>query len=115
MLITINDLINEHIRIENGIYIHQSINRNDVIYKYIRKNHFIEMIRNMQLYISNRQRFSDRREKKWKENNRMRFLLCPALPTEKEKKDYGLLSNKIEEAYNICISCWTYDRHNACD
>ena len=68
-----------------------------------------------QLYVANRVSFSDQREKQWKENLKMRFLLTPASPSPEEKQYYIDLSKKIDEAYALCISCWTYDKHEGCD
>ena len=45
----------------------------------------------------------------------MRFLVTPAFPSEKDILFYKNLSEKINEAYTLCISCWTYDKHKDCD
>jgi hypothetical protein len=55
------------------------------------------------------------REKHWKENFKMRFLITPASLSQEEKQFYGNLSKKIDETYTLCISCWTYDKHKDCD
>lgn len=73
------------------------------------------MMQSHQLYVANRASFSDQREKQWKENLKMRFLLTPAFPSPEEKQYYRDLSKKIDEAYTLCVSCWTFDKHEGCD
>jgi hypothetical protein len=73
------------------------------------------MMQSQQLYVANRGQFSDWREKHWKENLKMRFLITPASLSQEEKQCYRDLSKKIDEAYTLCISCWTFDKHKDCD
>jgi hypothetical protein len=73
------------------------------------------MMQSQQLYVANRGQFSDMREKQWKENFKMRYLITPAYLSQEEKQYYRDLSKKIDEAYTLCISCWTFDKHKDCD
>ncbi len=113
--ITPDDIINTNFRRVNEMFIHPDIRLNTVIYKYIKKDHFISMMQDSQLYVANRSSFSDRREKHWKDNKKMRFLFATAFPTQEEKEYYSILSKKIDESYKLCISCWTFDKHVGCD
>lgn len=115
MLLKLEDITNKHFREINGVYVHPDICLDSVVYKYIKKEYFYKMIYSQQLYVANRALFSDRREKHWKENFKMRFLISPASPSEKDILFYKNLSEKINEAYTLCISCWTYDKHKDCD
>jgi len=115
MLLKLEDITNKHFREINGVYVHPDICLDSVVYKYIKKEYFYKMIYSQQLYVANRAQFSDRREKHWKENFKMRFLISPASPSEKDILFYKNLSEKINEAYTLCISCWTYDKHKDCD
>ena len=115
MLLKLEDIINKQFREINGVYVHPDICLKSVVYKYIKKKYFNKMIYSRQLYVANRAQFSDRREKQWKENLKMRFLVTPAFPSEKDILFYKNLSEKINEAYTLCISCWTYDKHKDCD
>lgn len=115
MLLKLEDIINNQFRVINGIYVHPNICLDSVVYKYIPKKYFYNMMQSQQLYVANRAQFSDRREKHWKENFKMRFLISPASPSEKDILFYKNLSEKINEAYTLCISCWTYDKHKDCD
>ncbi len=115
MLLQLNDIIDNHFRKVNGVFVHPDIYLDTVVYKYIKKNYFIELMKKQQLYIANRASFSDLRERKWKENFRMKFLIAPTFLTLEEKLYYKKLSEKINEAYSLCISCWTYDKHKNCD
>ena len=72
MRITIEDIINSKFRKINGIFIHPDISLGSVLYKYIRKEHFMGMMQSDQLYVANRTSFADRRERHWKENIKMR-------------------------------------------
>lgn len=115
MILRISDIINDKFRLINGIYVHSDICLDSIIYKYIKKEFFHEMMQKQQLYVANRSSFSDRRERLWKENFKMIFLLTPALSSQDEKRYYMELANKIDEAYSLCISCWTFDKHKGCD
>ena len=115
MLLKLEDIINKQFREINGVYVHPDICLKSVVYKYIKKKYFNKMMYSRQLYVANRAQFSDRREKQWKENIKMRFLITPAFPSEKDILFYKNLSEKINEAYTLCISCWTYDKHKDCD
>ena len=115
MLLKLEDIINKQFREINGVYVHPDICLKSVVYKYIKKKYFNKMMYSRQLYVANRAQFSDRREKQWKENLKMRFLVTPAFPSEKDILFYKNLSEKINEAYTLCISCWTYDKHKDCD
>ena len=115
MLLKLDDTINNQFREINGIYVHPDICLDSVVYKYIKKRFFKDLMRSHCLYVANRAFFSDQREKQWKENLKMKFLLTPAFPSPEEKLYYRNLSNKINEAYTLCISCWTFDRHEDCD
>ena len=115
MLLKLEDIINNQFRVINGIYVHPNICLDSVVYKYIPKKYFYNMMQSQQLYVANRAQFSDMREKHWKENFKMRFLITPASLSQEEKQFYGNLSKKIDETYALCISCWTYDKHKDCD
>jgi len=115
MNLTLDDIMCSKFRIINGIFVHDNLKLDSVIYKYIKKEHFIDLMQKSQLYVANRSSFSDRREKHWKENMKMRFLFAPAFPTQEETEYYNNLSKKIDEAYKLCISCWTFDQHVGCD
>lgn len=115
MNLTLDDIMCSKFRIINGIFVHDNLKLDSVIYKYIKKEHFIDLMQKSQLYVANRSSFSDRREKQWKENIKMRFLFAPAFPTKEEKEYYSILSKKIGESYKLCISCWTFDKHVGCD
>ena len=115
MLLKLEDIINNQFRVINGIYVHPNICLDSVVYKYIPKKYFYNMMQSQQLYVANRAQFSDMREKHWKENFKMRFLITPASLSQEEKQFYGNLSKKIDETYTLCISCWTYDKHKDCD
>ena len=115
MLLKLDDIINNQYREINGIYVHPDICLDTLVYKYIKRDYFKKMMQSHQLYVANRASFSDQREKQWKENLKMRFLLTPAFPSPREKQYYRDLSKKIDEAYTLCISCWTFDKHNDCD
>lgn len=115
MNLTLDDILCSKFRKINGIFVHADLKLDAVIYKYMKKEYFISMVQNNQLYVANRSSFSDRRERHWKENIKMRFLFTPAFPTREEKERCNILSNKIVEAYKLCISCWTYDKHVDCD
>ena len=115
MLLKLEDIIDKHFREINDVFVHPNICLDSVVYKYIKKEYFNSMMQSQQLYVANRAQFSDRREKHWKENLKMRFILTPAFPSQEEKLFYKNLSKKIDEAYTLCISCWTYDKHKDCD
>ena len=88
MILRISDIINDKFRLINGIYVHSDICLDSIIYKYIKKEFFHEMMQKQQLYVANRSSFSDRRERLWKENLKMIFLLTPALSSQDEKRYY---------------------------
>lgn len=115
MLLELEDIINNKFRVINGIYVHSNLCLDSVVYKYIKKKYFFNMMQSQQLYVANRGQFSDWREKHWKENLKMRFLITPASLSQEEKQYYRDLSKKIDEAYTLCISCWTFDKHKDCD
>lgn len=115
MLLELEDIINNKFRVINGIYVHSNLCLDSVVYKYIKKKYFFNMMQSQQLYVANRGQFSDWREKQWKENLKMRFLITPASLSQEEKQYYRDLSKKIDEAYTLCISCWTFDKHKDCD
>lgn len=115
MYLTLDDIVNSKFREINGIYIHPDVSLGSVLYKYIKKEYFISMMRSGQLYIANRASFPDLRERHWKENMKMRFLFTSAIPSQEEKEHINELSKKIDEAYKLCISCWTFDKHVGCD
>lgn len=115
MLLSVSDIINDSFRVVNGVFVHTDISLDSIIYKYIKKEYFKEMMQHQQLYVANRASFSDRREKQWKENLKMRYIITPAFPSQDEIRYYRKLVNKINEAYTLCISCWTFDKHNGCD
>lgn len=115
MILKLDDIINKQFKDINGIYVHPDICMDSVVYKYIKKGYFIDMMQSQQLYVANRSSFSDRREQQWKENLKMSFLIMPAFPSIEETQSYSILSRKIQEAYKLCISCWTFDKHENCD
>lgn len=115
MHLTLDDIMCSNFRRINGIFVHADLKLDSVIYKYMKKEYFISMMQSNQFYVANRSSFSDRRERHWKENIKMRFLFTPAFPTQEEKEYSKILSKKIDEAYKLCISCWTFDKHLDCD
>lgn len=115
MHLTIDDIICSKFRRINGIFVHPDLKLDSVVYKYMKRQHFISMMQNNQLYIANRTSFPDRRERHWKENIKMRYLFTPTSPSQEQIEYYNKLSKKIDEAYKLCISCWTYDKHEDCD
>ena len=115
MLLELNDITDNSYQQINGIFIHPDICLNSVVYKYIKREHLHEMIQNHQLYVANRKSFSDRREQHFKENLQKRFIIAPASIPSYNKNYYKTLSKKIDEAYSLCIPCWTYDKHKNCD
>ena len=99
----------------NNILVHKEMNVNDKIYKYIDINYLIDMLKSQALYVANRKSFSDRREHGHKENIKNFFMIQPAKISKDQISYYEELSRKIKEAYNICVSCWTYGHHNKCN
>ena len=109
MNLTLDDIMCSKFRIINGIFVHDNLKLDSVIYKYIKKEHFIDLMQKSQLYVANRSSFSDRREKHWKENMKMRFLFAPAFPTQEETVIL-LIIFPYSKLYS-----WTFDQHVGCD
>lgn len=60
MNLTLDDIMCSKFRIINGIFVHDNLKLDSVIYKYIKKEHFIDLMQKSQLYVANRSSFSDR-------------------------------------------------------
>ena len=110
--ISLRDFEVDQYHVINDILVHKEINVNDKIYKYIDIYYLIEMLDSQSLYVANRKSFTDRREQGYKENLRNKFMLRPAIVSEEDNCFYDELSKKINQAYNLCVSCWTYGHHN---
>lgn len=102
---------------KNGIiYVNESIVDKDMsmaLYRYMNCEYLIEMLDSGLLYVSNRQRFSDLRERGIKEEMKKYFPLTPVLKDKESKKRISLDSNRRWWAsYHTCVSCWTSDEYD---
>lgn len=97
-----------------GLYINPSLKdkMEDKVFHYFRLDYLLEMLQSHRLYVSNRSQFSDKREIGSKEDFHLTFHLFPVYRSESEQeKSNELLLKKIQSAYSVCISCWTFDKH----
>lgn len=105
----------EYIILSRNVYCHKSLDKNAKIYKYMALNHFVNMLVDNQFYIANRKTFTDKREHGWKEDLRLYFGLAPAGNSKWAKEERKRLSLEKDYVKEICISCWTIDKHDGCD
>ena len=116
--LTIQDFKNENYQKCNGIYVHPNIigDLNKPIFRYMQFGYLLEMLGTSKLYVPNRINFRDQTEKGRMENLRNRFLFTIVPKTNKERKENNMFMDLKEKqrefAYNICISCWTYDAYS---
>lgn len=100
---------NNYRRVSSGIYVHESIkDLNQPIFRYMLFEHLLGMLSKKRLYVSNRSSFNDLSEHGWKENLK---YISPFSSVGKGKTESSRTYNKWKASYNICISCWTYDKH----
>ena len=98
------------------VYVHESVNINMLdmsIYRYVKFEHLLSMLDSNKLYISNRQKFPDLRERGSKECLKKIFPLSPiSNDLEEDKRCRDELHRRWYASYNICVSCWTKDQYN---
>ena len=114
--LTIQDFKNENYQEYNGIYVHPKIidSLNKPIFRYMQFQHLLMMLKNKKLYVPNRSSFSDITEHGWKENHKYIFPMSVRSRNKKENKECAeYASSKLKNAYNICVSCWTYDVYSS--
>lgn len=109
--LSLADFVDEKYIKTNGIYVHPKIkDLTRPIYRYIQIEHLLSMLDREELYIPNRKRFKDKAEHGHKFNPKNTFPLT--IVSKNYSKNGRKLDNTYEKwvsAYNLCISCWTYD------
>ena len=115
--LTIQDFKNESYRKCGDVYLHSNIADLDrPIFRYMQFQHLLQILKSKKLYISNRSTFPDKTEHGWKENPKDVFPLSSVVGDERLNKERAKYAySKWKKAYNICISCWTYDVHSSID
>lgn len=99
-----------------GIYIEKKLYKerfNTPIYRYLSLPHLVEMIQERELFIPNRQKFSDLREHSdfcIKTIDELRNRL-EVVPSHRERTKYREQKKIANQIWNQAISCWTYDMH----
>jgi hypothetical protein len=99
--------------IAKGFFIHKDItDLAQPIFRYMSFEHLLSMLSKKELYVANRSSFCDLSERGWKEKTKNVFPLSPIYQNKKETKRIGTDTyNRWKASYNICISCWSYDKH----
>lgn len=120
LTLSVNDFSKDYYESqENGIYIHKYLTPQMEmnLFKYMDVTHLIELLHTHKLFVANRSLFRDKREQGYKENLRNKFsiLTIANQKTKDAEKWIQVQTQKYNDAYNICISCWTTDKHVDCD
>lgn len=105
---------------DKGIYVNQVLTEeqyNRPIYRYIDFSYLIELIKNKQLFVPNRQRFSDMRELSEHNKKTMREIVSTfqIVPSYKSRKYHREVEERLLQIWNQAVLCWTYDSHRVND
>ena len=101
---------------DKGIYVNQDLTEdqyNRPIYRYIDFSYLIKLIKNKQLFVPNRQRFSDMRELSEHNKKTMREIISTfqIVPSYKSRKYHREVEERLLQIWNQAVLCWTYDSH----
>lgn len=114
VLLTIEDFSKDDYRkVTDGLFVHKNIiNLEQPIFRYMAFEHLLSMLSKKELYVANRFSFKDLSEHGWKENHKKNFPVSPVFRNRKETETIGIKTyERWNASYNICISCWSYDKH----
>lgn len=102
---------NQYIQYKNKVFYHKSLNLSDKVYRYIALQHLVEMLQRKSIYVANRKTFTDKHEQLWTEDIQWLFTFTEAGYTKKIKTRQENTIKYRETTKNVCISCWTFDKH----
>ncbi len=109
--LSFRDFEKEGYKQQGVVYVHTNIEDLDrPIFRYIQVGHLLSMLNQKTLYVPNRKYLLDASERGIKENVKNSFLVNIVSRNKKDNKarlDY--MQRKRDAAYNVCVSCWTYD------
>lgn len=105
---------------DRSIYVSHDINETQFdkpIYRYMDFSYLIKLIESKQLFIPNRQRFSDLRElsEHNKKSLKEKFTTIQIVPSFKCKKYHREVEERLLQIWNQAVLCWTYDSHRIND
>lgn len=101
---------------ESGIYFKSNnveITLDTPIFRYISYENLQSMLIHSSLYVSNRCRFTDLRERDGED----KFIPTPNMPFKieyvpsyRDRRRVAKMKQEEQDALNLCVSCWTTDR-----
>lgn len=111
--LSIRDFGEKDFRLTEGIYVHKNIeDLNTPIFRYMSFEHLLSILDKQKLYIPNKETFPDLKERGHKEYLPYLFPLQPVAHNKEQRKRNEKEAQKQRVAYNVCVSCWTYDIQN---
>ncbi len=111
--LSIRDFGEKDFRLIEGIYVHKNIENPKIpIFRYMKFEHLFSILDKQELYIPNKEMFPDLREHGYKEYlpHLFHFQIVPR--NKEQRKRNEKVAQKQRVAYNVCVSCWTYDIQN---
>ncbi len=111
--LSIRDFGEKNFHLIKGVYVHKNIENIDTpIFRYMKFEHLLSILKKQKLYIPNKLMFPDLRERGYKEYLPFIFNLQPVARSkegrERNKREY----DNEQAAKKVCVSCWTYDIQN---
>lgn len=105
---------------DRGVYVNQDISINQYdkpIYRYYDFSYLIQLIKRKELFIPNRQHFSDKRE--LSEHNKKSYKEIISTfriePSSRSRKYHREVEERLLQIWNQAVLCWTYDSHRQND
>ena len=94
----------------------QNVNMDTPIYRYTKLRYLISMLDNNQLFIPNRNSFTDLRDKqgidKYLPPKGVKFSHFTPVPSYNDKLRKNKIDQLKKKLHVVCVSCWTFDSKN---